>query len=486
MKIIFRFFLLILFLIFPLHNSHSDDNTKILSCDISSDETSYLLDQVKVDNKPQIRSMDDCKKANRTFFAKIIDINPNYFEFASNNLRDDEVFISKFVTNNPSILKYASSRLISDRSFMFKMARIYPDALKYASPKLTNNKEFITAMIKINAKNFAYASDRLQDDEVIALLALKNSGKMLKYASPRLQDDKKVVTQAIQSYSLAINFASEKLQKDPQIKKLSDQINYSFINNFDSFLKENYGGLNVGPEGSRGYHIVNMAKFFPDKQITYHPYVTKWGQVYKNGVETDEIRLTTKSVNDGGWKVDFAEYPELIEAIENIFVTNGVDHNTIEGLNAVSLWIISNKPKVIAFDLYLLRQIDSRYLKSETSNVTALTAIARETQSNGKKKEWEINVVDAIFDADLKMSVTYENGHRRYKIWDVYLINKKDKDPKILFKVEDKDGEYFDLFAKQISNRYASVYKGGGYAMDINLFENNKYSEQSSADGGVQ
>ncbi|MES2676921.1 MAG: DUF4116 domain-containing protein [Pseudomonadota bacterium] len=467
MKIISRFYLLVFFLILPFHNSHADDKPKVLACDIAPDESAYLLDQVRADNKPQIRAMDDCKKSNRAFFAKIIDINPNYFEFAADDLRDDEVFISKFVTLNPEILKYASPRLISDHYFMFKMAKIYPDALKYAAPKLINNKEFIAQMIKINPKNFAYASERLQDDQDIALLALKNSGKMLRFASPRLQNNKKVVMQAIQSYSLAISFASEELQKNPQIKKLSQQINYQFISNLDNFLKQNYGGLGVGPEGSRGYHIVNMAKFFPEKQITYHPYITKWEQVYKNGVETDEIRLTTKSINDGGWKVDFADYPELIKAVEKIFINNGVDQNTIDGLNAVSLWKISDHPQIIAFDLYLLRQIDNHYLKSDTANVVALTAIARQTEN----KKWEINVVDAIFDADLKMSVAYENGHRRYKIWDVYLVNKKDKNPKILFKVEDKDGEYFDLFAKQLNNRYASIYKGGGYAMEINLFE---------------
>jgi len=461
--------LLIFLLICSQQNSNANEKSTILACDISPEETLYLLNQTRADNKPPIRAMDDCKKTNRNFFAQIIDINPNYFEFAADILKDDEVFIGKFVTMHPEILKYASTRLINDHSFMFRMARTYQDALKYASPKLINNKGFVTQMIQINPRNFAHVSERLQDDEALALSTLKDSGKMLKFASSRLQDNKKVVMQAIQSYSLAINFASEKLHKDPQIKKLSSKINYNFINNFDDFLRENYGGLKVGPEGSRGYHIVNMAKFFPEKQITYHPYITKWEEVYKNGVKTDEIRLETKSINDGGWKVDFSDYPELIKEIENIFITNGVDQNTIDALNTVSLWKISDQPKVIAFDLYLLRHINSGYLRSNTSNVVSFTAIARQTVI--KNKKWEMNVVDAIFDADLKMDVSYQNGHRRYKIWDAYLIDKNDKDPKILFKVEDKDGEYFDLFVKQLNNRYVSIYKGGGYAMEINLFE---------------
>ncbi|MCE3254613.1 MAG: hypothetical protein K0R25_107 [Rickettsiaceae bacterium] len=464
-------YLLILFIFLPLHNSYSKKPEPVQACEISAEEINYLLEQVKLDNKPAIRAMDECKKSNRSLFARIIDINPSYFEFASPSLRDEEIFISKFAAINPEILKYISPRLASDRFFMFKMSNIYPDAMDYASSKLSNNRDFMIQMIKINPKNFAYSSDRLQDDEEVALLAVEKSGKMLKFASTRLQNNKKLVTEAIKSYSLAINFASEELQKNPQIKKLSTQGNYGFIGELDSFLRKNYGGLTVGPGGSRGYHIVNMAKNYPKKQLIYNPYITKWEQVYKNGVATDEVRLINTSDNEGGWKLDFAKYPELIKSIEDIFITNQVDQNTIDDLNTVSLWEISDKPKVVAFELYLLRKIENNYLKASVSNVTALTAIAKENIGKKGDRKWEISIADAIFDADLKMNVSYQSGHRRYKIWDIYSFEKQDKHPKILFKVEDKDSEYFDLFAKQLNDRYASIYKGGGYAMEINLFD---------------
>ena len=465
-------FLSSFFLFTTLHNSYSADADPIIACDVSFEETNYLLEQVKINNTPQIRAMDECKKLNHSLFAKIINTNPIYFEFASPTLQDDEVFISKFAALSPEILKYISPRLSSDRFFMFKMTKIYPEALDYASPKLSDNKDFMMQMIKINPKNFSYSSDRLQDDEDVTLLAVKTSGKMLKFTSARLQNSKTIVIEAIKSYSQAVIFASEELQKDPEIKKLASQINYNFINNFDAFLQQNYGGLIVGPEGTRGYHIVNMAKIFPKKQLAYRPYMSRWEQVYQNGVATDEIKLVIKGSNEGGWKVDFAKYPELIKEIENILITNQVDQNTIDSLNTVSLWQISDKPQVMAFELYLLRNIDNKYLKANTANIVALTAIARENSGGKKSKKWEISIADAIFDADLKMNIFYHNGHRRYKIWDVYVADKKDKNPKILFKVEDRDGEYFDLFAKQLNNRYASIYKGGGYAMDINLFEN--------------
>ena len=457
------FFLL---LFFSICNSYSSDKKVVLACDISVQESLYLLNQVRIDNKPLIRSMDDCKKSNRYFIAKVISINPYYFKFAADSLKDDEVFISKFVAINPGILQHISSRLADDQFFMFKMAKIYPEALKYASGRLLNNRGFMIKMININPKNFIYASDRLQNDKTLVLLAVKKNGKMLKFASDYIQNDKDVVIESIQSYNLAINFASQRLQNNKQIKKIASKINYGFLNNFDLFLKENYGGLDVGPKGYRGYHIVNMAKFFPEKQIVYKPYLTKWERVYKNGVATNKFELISKMDQLFDWRSAFKNYPNLMKKIEDIFFMNRVDDNTVDALNLVSFWLVSKNPKVIAFDMYLLRKIDGVYFDVDIANVVALSAIAKEKEN----KEWEINIVQAIFDADLKMSIAYKNGHKRYKIWDIYQENEKSKDLKILFKVEDEDGEYFDLFTKQLNDRYISIYKGGGYAMDINLF----------------
>ena len=463
----YRLIFVFLLLLTP-YKSYSAESQTENPCSVSENEISYLLEQVKSDNKPMIRSVNDCKKNNRDLFAKIIIANPSYFEFASDLLKDDEMFVGKFVAIHPEILKYVSSRLSGNEFFMFKMAKANPEVLKYASNNLVDNKGFMIKMINVNPKNFVYASERLQDDKEVVMSAIRSNGKMIKYVSDRLQDDKMVVYEAMQSYGFAANFASDGLQKDKQIKSLVKKTNYSFLENFDQFLKENYGGLAVGPNGSRGYYIVNMAKFFPEKQIVYQPYMTKWEGVYKNGVETKDLQLASKSTQRIGWKDALKDYPSLIKEVENIFSTNQVDDNTVDSLNMVSFWVISKKPKVIAFDLYLLRSVDDKYFGPDVANVVSLTAIAREK----KNKKWEVNIIESTFDINLKMDIAYKGGHKRYRIWDVYQISPKDKDLKILFKVEDKDGEYFDLFIKQINDRYSSVYKGGGYAIQINPLDN--------------
>jgi hypothetical protein len=463
---LFILLLFFLFLFLP-QNSYSKDKQIKPYCKISSYESAYILQQIELGNKLPIKAIEECKRNDRSFIAKVIKVNPKYFQFASESIKDDEVFISKFVSTNLQILKYISSRLSKDHFFMLWMIKLSPEAIQYTSSILTDNKSFMTKVVDIDPKNFIYASDRLQNDKEFVLWVVKKNGKMLKFASDKLQDDTEVAVEAIKSYNLAISFVSQKLQKDTKIKQLAAKIDQDFLINLDQFLRENYGGIGVGPGGYRGYHIVNMAKNFPEKRIFYQPYLTKWQRVYKNGVETNELKLFSKDNSKSDWKNVFSEYSGLNNAIKKVLSNNGVDNNTIDALNLVSFWIISKEPNVIALNLYLLRETSNLYLDGNGSNVTSLIAIANEKTN----KEWSIDIVDAVFDADLTMSVSYKSGHKKYQIWDVYKANKDDKDPKILFKVEDNNGEYFDLFAKQINNSYASIYKYGGYAMGINIFE---------------
>ena len=91
---------------------------------------------------------------------------------------------------------------------------------------------------------------------------MKEDGSLLQYASEQLQKDKKLVEVAVKSNVRAIQYASKKLANDAEIKKIADSVKYDFLNGFDTFLKDNYGGLPVGPSGSRGYRIVNQGNFF--------------------------------------------------------------------------------------------------------------------------------------------------------------------------------------------------------------------------------
>src|SRR5690606_2575351 len=119
------------------------------------------------------------------------------------------------------------------------------------------------------------------------------------------------------------------------------------------------------------------------------------------------------------WKSDFKKYPELIKQIEEIFRQNQVDENTVDYLSTNYLWEVSRKPEILVFNLYLLREVEDRFLRPNFANVTEFTAIAYKT-----KKEWLITIVNSIFDVDMEMDVRFKNGHKRYIIWDFYKYSK--------------------------------------------------------------
>ena len=63
-----------------------------------------------------------------------------------------------------------------------------------------------------------------------------------------------------------------------------------------------------------------------------------------------------------------------------------------------------------------------------------------------------------IFDSEIKADVAYEDGQKKYILQDLYVEDKADKNPKLLFRVEDKYNEYFEIFAEQKGGKYKMIY----------------------------
>jgi hypothetical protein len=344
------------------------------------------------------------------------------------------------------------------------MARSYLEIMQYVSPKLLNNKIFMTKMIGMHPRNFIYASERLQGDKPLVLLAVKQNGKMLEYASDSMKKDEEVVKAAVSAYTKSIRFASKKLQETKEIKDIAASINYDYLDGLDSFLKENYGGLPVGPSGGRGYRIVNRGQFFDDYQMIDRPYDLKW-EVVRGlfGRETNEYKLDASKQKVGGWRFEFTDYPGLADKIEEVLTNNGLlDENTIDALSLTSLWELNDDLNAVAFDLYLVRDIRDQYLEPNFANVVELSAIAKKVGDR-----WVVTIVNALFDADIKMNIAYKNGHKKFIIWDLYQVSPDDDKIKVIYKVEGLDAEGFEIFAQQPSGKFSSIYKGGGYDVDL-------------------
>ena len=542
MKNLTKIFSLFTFFALSSYNSYSFTP----SCEIPALEQAFLLEKVEEDRPAFITSLEDCKKANRQFFSQIIEINPDYFRFADESLKNDQFFVSQIALANLEIFKHTAKKLKSDPFFMEKIVRSHPEAMKYADDKLKDGKSFMKKMIAINPKHFVFASQKLHNNKKLALMAINKDGMMLEFASKRLQNDKEVVVAALKANNLAIEFVSEDLMQDEEIQQLAES-NVDFLEDFDTILKENYAGLAVGVNGARGYKIINLAKNFDNSQLIYRPFTTKWQQIIEDYRETAQVEFITKKKIKKSWKDDLVNYPELVKQIEEIFLKQKIDQNTIDNLQIISLWQVQKEPETLAINLYLIRGAKSQYLKDQIANVNSLTLIARnvsnleeeeqeedmvkedsaaktntnqkstaigeiaeeiteaisniiplakekeevkneeknqehkeveestiEAKENPPTNQWKITVINANFDANLKMDLAFKNGHKRYEIWDLFKVNAEDENPKIILRIEDKNSEYFEVYSKQINNGYALIYQGGGNYMPINLFENFK------------
>ena len=93
------------------------------------------------------------------------------------------------------------------------------------------------------------------------------------------------------------------------------------------------------------------------------------------------------------------------------------------------MWKVKGNPLTLAFNLYLLRDSTDADLGPDFVDASSLTAIV--TKRAGK---WEMTVVEVIFDSEEKTKISYEDGLKHYVLWDLYLNDKKDKNPKIIFK----------------------------------------------------
>jgi hypothetical protein len=453
--------LLVFLILFGFNSYAAPESYKNISiddnCTLNNDDLDKIIAEVKKHSDGAIRDLVDCLKLNRKLILQASLADPTQFQYAADFLKEDENFIYRLIKISPEILKYISPNLLLDEEFMKNTTYLNRDSLKYADPKLLDNKLFMTKMIKIDYKNYIYASSRLKEIKELAELALNDNGLYLEYAPDKIKDDKKLVTIAVKSNIAALNYASERLKKDKELQKLLTKKS-SIISTklLEEFLQKNY--LDSSNKKNIGLVIANRMKFFAKNKIIDRNYVTKWQKffTYNNDSLKEGLKLISADSHNYAisWKEDFKKYPDLIKKIEDFFLNRGVDQTTIDSLSTTYLWKVKSNDLTLVFNLYLLR--DSKYneLSSDFANVNSLTAIVQ--KQNGK---WKMTVLEVIFDSEIKMDIAFKDGHKKFDLWDLYIVDKKDKNPKIIFKTEERFREFFEIFEEQSGGKYQMIYK---------------------------
>ena len=378
-------------------------------------------------------------------------------ENADDILKEDEGFVKRVMKINPDILKYASPKLLNDSNFMESATYISRDSLKYADPKLLDNKLFIRKMIEIDSRNYIFASERLKTIYEFANMAFEDDGMLLLYAPDSIKSNKELVKTAFKSNNLAIEYAAEELKNLKEFAVKNKTKVTVPIEKITQFINENY--LVEQTIKNSSDRIGNRAKFYYKNALIERNYITKWQQVLRPQLpkisNNDFSLIAAESRNyQVSWKKDLSEYPDLITKIEKFFQHHKIDQNTIDNLSLTYLWRIKKKPLTLAFNIYLLRENSDYDLGPSFCDISSLTAIV---QKIGNK--WEMTVVEVIFDSEVEMKIGYPDGHKKYILWDLYRTSKDDQSPKLIFKVEDEFGEYFEIFYEEDHGKYELLYR---------------------------
>jgi len=426
-------------------------------CPVDNLAAENILQAVKNHDPNAISSLSSCLKYNHKIIFQACLIDPSQLANSDEIFRGDENFVGRLVKVNPEILKYISSSLKDDANFFERMTYISRNALKYGDEKLLNNRIFMERMIKSDERNYIYASNRIKEIPEIAAEALSNDGTLLEYAPDSIKDNRAMVKIALKSDLESIKFASKRLQNDIEIKLIvgpkKEKISEDAL---IKFLQKHY----VKEEKKKNIGLVldKETKFFKTNRIIDRNYITKWQRVFKfNSVELKEnLHLITAESrnNPSHFSDDLKKYPSLVKKIRKFFLQRQTDEDTVDNLSLTYLWKIKDKPLTLAFNVYLVRDSHDTELGFGYVSATSLTAIVQKT-----KNDWKMTVVDAILDNEVKADVAFEDGLKQYILQDLYITNKKDKNPKLLFRVEDRFVEYFELFEEVDGGKYKMVYR---------------------------
>ncbi len=435
------------------------------NCPVDFDTFNRVIDQARKKNPDIISSLSECLRYNHKLILQICIIDPSQLAKAPQAIRDDENFVYRLLKIHPNILQYASNRLKNDRNFLERCAYISREAIRYADLHLLDNIIFMKKMIELDSYNYKFASKRIKSSIEHASLAFMDNGNLLMYAPSEVQNNKQLVKIAVVSNNNAIDFASEKLKNDPEIQYLSRAASSFSKEDLENFLRKNF--IKSKENHNLGFTINREFSLHKKNHLIDRNYITKWQRAYRyrtTGLQENWHLMTVDSRNEiKKWQEDFKKMPDLTKKIENFLEKRTIDADTIKNLSLINLWQIKKTPLTLAFQLYLLRDSNDAELGDQFVNVTSIVAIAQKvTQKVAQKtddKDWRISIIQVIFDSEIKVDVPYENGHKQYFLQDLYYDNKKDQNPKLIFRVEDKFREYFEIFEEQRNGKYQMIYR---------------------------
>lgn len=444
---------------------------------------------------------------NKPFMTKMIEFDSQNYKFASDRLRSSLELAEIAFKDNGLMLKYAPYPLKNDEKFVKLAIESDARALEFASKKLREDKKLIELANDQNQnidleklkqfifKHYYQKSNKKNLDDEIVNQAKFHSKKQIFNRNFITKWQKKLgeidpVHRNFKEEWKLINAESKNYQNNFK----EDLKNYpKLIEKITNFLTKHRVDINT---------IDNLKTTFlwkvSDKPLTlaFNIYFLRdsadndLGSEFANItsltiIASDNSKPTEKNnnsekklENNNNQQQDINDidnnktfnYQKLFELIANQDQTrsnynNEDDFEDEEEISKIALTAEENQEDDIVNDQKKSDKEPKKDSqantkkpeKKKTTNPKKSNKIANEIKEN-KDTKWSLSVIEAIFDSETKVDSIYRNGHKKYILWDLFKSEKNDKNPKIIFKVEDAMNDYFEVFARQNNGKYKIIF----------------------------
>ena len=453
------------------------------------------------------------------FMEEMTYINRDVLRFAGWSLLDDKPFMTKMIDYDSQNYQYASDRIRAIPEIAQMAIKDNGLILKYAPFTLKNDEEIVKKAIDADISSLQFASKRLRDKKELIALAqddnhqiniekiddfikkhylLKNNKKNLgdeivnqgKFHKKRILINRNYLTKwqkrfgevdpvfhnykeewrlvSVDSRNYQTNF-KEDLKAYPKL-----------INKIVKFLKKHRIDDNT---------IDNLKTTFlwkiSDKPLTlaFNLYFLRDSSDADLGANfssitslTAIVRDTSKPIKNNDNKLNKLKNKEDDEELTTLTNDNYniSTNNSNQADDSLDLDNQEDGEIILSDEENQEDEEDQKDVKKNKKNIKkAKKKTAQKIKEDKKNKEkktknkilesenalWNLSVIETIFDSETKLSETYKNGHKRYILWDLFKAHKKDKNPLLIFAVEDEFKNYFEIYTPQKNQKYKLLPK---------------------------
>ena len=436
----------------------------------------YFMEEMTYINRDALRFAGWSLLDDKPFMTKMIDFDSQNYQYASDRIRSIPEIAQMAIRDNGMILKYAPFTLKNDEEIVKKAIDADISSLQFASKKLREKPELI-ALAQNDKKNL---DDRIvnqgkfhQKRILINHNYLTKWQKRFGEVDPvfhNYKEEWRLIS--VDSRNYQTNF-KEDLKAYPKL-----------VNKIVKFLKKHRIDDNT---------IDNLKTTFlwkiSDKPLTlaFNLYFLRdssdadLGANFANITSlTAIVRDTSKPLNKNNKKQDIAKNIKDDKNTEQLTTltdntNNSLTNNSNQDDEVLDLDAQQEEEIILSDEENQEDEEDKKDIKKDAKKTKKKNAQKAKEDKKSKEKikakntknkilesenaNWNLSVIETIFDSEIKLSETYKNGHKRYILWDLFKLDKKDKNPLLIFVVEDEFKNYFEIYAPQKNQKYKLLPK---------------------------